>query len=269
MMNLLNPKIVIRKLFARYKKILISHPTIFQKVILVNEYPRSGASWLSRLLSDLLGIPFDPHRFMLPSSSFVIHGHYPYYPDSKNVIVMIRDGRDIMVSFYYHSLFIKENARNREAVLKHRKKLNFEDINDIFRYLPRFIEYTFTGMDFPPFTWKSFMEQWLGKGLPTVRYEDLLVKPLPVLDNLLTSTFEMSVKQETIKDVLDSHSFEKETMRKPGQEKIGNHLRKGISGDWKTKFRMEARQVFDHYAGDTLIELGYEPDRSWVLADLQ
>lgn len=35
-------------------------------------------------------------------------------------------------------------------------------------------------------------------------------------------------------------------------------------GDWRNNFTQEARQVFDYYAGDELILLGYERDRDWV-----
>ena len=41
-------------------------------------------------------------------------------------------------------------------------------------------------------------------------------------------------------------------------------MRKGIVGDWKNYFNKEAREIFNHYAGDQLIKLGYEKDRSWV-----
>jgi len=41
-------------------------------------------------------------------------------------------------------------------------------------------------------------------------------------------------------------------------------LRKGISGDWKTHFSLEAKQVFNYYAGDILIGLGYEKDGTWL-----
>jgi len=46
----------------------------------------------------------------------------------------------------------------------------------------------------------------------------------------------------------------------------GSFLCKGIARHWKTKFTREVREVFDYYAGDTPIELGYEQNRLWVSA---
>jgi hypothetical protein len=54
------------------------------------------------------------------------------------------------------------------------------------------------------------------------------------------------------------------TVRYEDLESKGNFLRKGIAGDWKNAFTPEAARVFDAYAGDLLIELGYERDHSWV-----
>src|SRR3712207_8037395 len=41
-------------------------------------------------------------------------------------------------------------------------------------------------------------------------------------------------------------------------------LRKGVVGDWRNQFSPEAREVFNRYAGEELILLGYEKDRKWV-----
>jgi hypothetical protein len=52
--------------------------------------------------------------------------------------------------------------------------------------------------------------------------------------------------------------------RKRGEEDQFSFLRKGIVGDWRNHFSAEAAVVFDAHAGSALIELGYEPDRSWI-----
>jgi len=36
------------------------------------------------------------------------------------------------------------------------------------------------------------------------------------------------------------------------------------AGDGRHHFTRDAAEVFDHYAGQTLIDFGYECDRSWV-----
>jgi hypothetical protein len=41
-------------------------------------------------------------------------------------------------------------------------------------------------------------------------------------------------------------------------------MRKGVIGDWRNHFTEEACKVFDQFAGNELIRLGYEKDHSWV-----
>ncbi len=68
-----------------------------------------------------------------------------------------------------------------------------------------------------------------------------------------------------VREVLEATSFEKRTGRKRGQQDLSwPSLRKGVAGDWKNLFTREAAELFDRYAGETLVEDGYEPDRSWV-----
>jgi hypothetical protein len=57
--------------------------------------------------------------------------------------------------------------------------------------------------------------------------------------------------------------MQRATGRAPGQEDRTNFIRKGVVGDWVNHFSREAAEVFDWLAGDTLVSLGYEPDRGW------
>jgi len=63
---------------------------------------------------------------------------------------------------------------------------------------------------------------------------------------------------------VERFDFARKAGRPAGVEEPTAFLRKGIAGDWQSRFSREAGEVFDHHAGLTLIEAGYEPDRSWV-----
>jgi len=53
------------------------------------------------------------------------------------------------------------------------------------------------------------------------------------------------------------------TGRRPGQEDIHAHQRKGIAGDWRNHFTTRVKEVFKQRYGHVLIATGYEPDLNW------
>jgi len=229
---------------------------------IVTEYPKSGGSWFSQMLADCLEIPF-PRNELPKLKSCVMQGHYKDNPFLRNVFCILRDGRDIMVSSYYHSLFRHERYNSR-LVENTRKNLIFDDYDDIERNLPEFLGYKFTGKVHPKFTWTEFVDSWIDKDVAFVKYEDLLKDAAGELYGSVLKVTGQSLDKTKLAKISEKYSFENLAKRKPGQENKRSFLRKGIAGDWKNHFSREAREIFNHYAGATLIKLGYEEDSSWV-----
>lgn len=229
---------------------------------IVTEYPKSGGSWVSQMLADYLQIPFPRNQFPRFQSS-VMQGHYLYSPMMRNVVVVLRDGRDIMVSSYYHSLF-KNERENHRLVTITRSEVQFNTDEDIRVNLPSFIEYKFNSKKHPRFTWPEFVDSWLGKKVIYVKYEDLLQDTNTTLRHLLYDLMGEEPDPERVKTIVNKYSFKNQSGRRSGEENTSSFLRKGIAGDWKNNFTLEAKQVFNHYAGETLVKLGYEIDDSWV-----
>ena len=229
---------------------------------IITEYPKSGGTWLSQLLSTSLDIPYPRNRLPVFDSS-VIHGCFLNSGKKNKTIVLNRDGRDIMVSFYYHSLVKKPRVSDRE-VDRITTDLGITDVSNIKENLPSFIDYCFANKTYPYFTWSDFVKKWHND--PSVvhtSYEALNKEATFELQRILEKLGE-KVSIEKIERVVDHFSFEKQTNRKKGQEDSAKFLRKGIVGDWKNSFTQESSELFDHYAGDELILLGYEKDHSWV-----
>lgn len=131
--------------------------------------------------------------------------------------------------------------------------------------LPQFIRYKFTTKRPPRFTWREFVESWLHRdGVAFVRYENLLVDPLKEFSAAIRTVYDHDLDVEKLEYAIEKYSFKNVAKRNPGQENKRSFLRKGISGDWKNHFNDEARRVFNSFAGDTLIKLGYEQDSSWI-----
>lgn len=231
--------------------------------IVLTEHPRSGGTWVGQMLAYCLNVP-NPRNRLPPRRRCLVHGHFLQVSPANDIVVVWRDGRDVMVSYYYYALFQQPTTRAGWSA-GHRKRLGIEDAADVQRYLPRFIDYCFA--DGPPrnMSWTQFVETWRGRGgLLETRYEALRENASRELRKLLQALSVHEVDEEAVADCVSRFSFQNVTGRQPGQEDPTDFCRKGVVGDWKEKFTQEAREVFDHHAGQALIDLGYEQDRAWV-----
>ncbi|HBY93757.1 MAG TPA: hypothetical protein DEP84_07265 [Chloroflexi bacterium] len=239
----------------------------FIQYYLVAEYPKSGGTWFCQMLSTYLGIPYPrnqrPHFILKPC---ILQGHFlPSRCWGKNVFCVIRDGRDVIVSAYYH--FLIHSDRNIPWVVERtRRAMPFDDYEDIEKNLPPYIEYMFTGFNRGAFhfRWDEFIYSCLEKDVTVVRYEDLLEN---TVNALYAAIYEVTGKDpdlEKLQMITQQFSFENQTGRKRGEENVESFLRNGVAGGWKQKMSREAREVFDYFAGKALIAAGYETDRSWV-----
>lgn len=237
--------------------------TRFFPLYVVNEYPKSGGSWVGDMLSELLNLPFPRNRLPVFKSS-ILHCHTLNSWNMQNVLVVWRDGRDVIISQYYYWLF-KNEKYNSSLVDKSRDDLKFADYNDIKNNLPIFIKYIFEDKRSINISWTDFVNKWAGcDRCVHVKYENLRNLPFEELSRVAQELTGKSFKYDEIQKIIDAHSFERKAMRKPGVENIHSFMRKGIVGDWKNHFTYESRKIFDDYAGKDLILLGYEKDHSWV-----
>jgi Sulfotransferase domain len=233
------------------------------QLYVVNEHPKAGGTWVGSMLGSALGVPFPQHR--LPAlRSAVMHGHYLNPWGMRNVVVVWRDGRDVMVSWYHHCLFPNE-WDNAALVERTRGDLHFADYEDVRGNLPAFIEYAFTRQRHPGFSWADFVRRWHSrKGVVHVRYEDLRRDTAGELERVVLELTGERLGRGRALEVAQEFSFARQAGRRPGEEDRHSFLRKGVVGDWRNHFGREARETFDRHAGEDLICLGYERDRSWV-----
>ena len=190
---------------------------------LVTEFPKSGGTWYSQMLADCLDLPFARNNNAPRFESSVLHGVFLYNRRYHNVSCVIRDGRDVMVSSYYHFLF-HNNANLPFGVEAKRKHLQFKDYDDIQTNLPRFIEYMFT--DFTKAfsfqcSWASFARSWMDREATFVKYEEMLADGVGTMTRAVTKLTGKVPDQEKISSVVDAYSFEKLTGRKRGQIEKG------------------------------------------------
>lgn len=232
-------------------------------IYIVNEYPKSGGSWVGEMLSDALDIPFPRNRLPMLCSS-ILHGHMMHSWNMHNVLIVWRDGRDVLISQYFHSLFENERG-NARLVAKCRADLRFTDYENVSENLVPFMEYVYVRKRHPRMSWTDFVNKWADcKRCVHVRYEDLRAYTVEALRRIVEELTGRTLDDAMLCSVVDKYTFEKMSGRKPGQSDSRSFMRKGVVGDWKSYFDKETKKRFREYAGDALIKLSYEADHSWV-----
>ncbi|MFK7902508.1 MAG: sulfotransferase domain-containing protein [Nitratireductor sp.] len=235
---------------------------------LVSEFPKSGATWYSKMLSECIDVPFPKSLSKPKLQKMILRDTKLYSSKYKNISVVMRDGRDIMISSYYHFLFPNE-VNLQFGIDEKRKILGFKDYEDIEHNLPKFIEYMFE--IYPTqgwgtrFNWAQFVDSWADKNTPIVKYEDLLQSPEEEMKRMVFELTGTVLSDDKASAVVSKYSFKNITGRKQGEFAKNSFARKGIAGDWKNHFNNQSVKIFKQYASNQLIKMAYETDDSWTV----
>ena len=233
--------------------------------IYVLGYVKSGTNWLCHLLSGILEMPIlEAWKVRLPVLHPCVYHTHRFIPlDSirRRTIYIMRDGRDTLVSYYFH-LIREQGPQLRQAEQVIGRRLTAENIRE---NLPGFISYlqatrTSTA-DWRTHieTWQRFREQYF-----TIRYEDLLTDAESELIRAIQALTGRQPEAGQVRSVVQQQDFRTVTQRAPGHEDSNKFMRKGVQGDWRNNFSRSAARKFNAYAGQLLIDLGYESDPSWT-----
>jgi hypothetical protein len=103
---------------------------------------------------------------------------------------------------------------------------------------------------------------WINSGILTVRYEDLIADEHGTFEKIIDYC-QIEVEREKLHHIISHNSFTRATGRKPGEEDVTSHLRKGISGDWKNYFTDTVKAEFKRRYPDVLARTGYESGPDW------
>lgn len=235
----------------------------------VSEFPRSGGTWLSYMVSEYLDIP-KPHQplFTVLRSS-VIQNHWGYSERLKRAIYLHRDGRDVCISHFYYVL---RGLNDESSGVRDYYTTRFPEITEAHgglelnsQHLPQFIEKWAERPIGCRIPWGEHVTPWVAEGTHciNVSYEDLNLDGMKTLTKVLEALTGEKVDRQRLQSIMDNHSFEKRSGRSPGTEDKTSFMRKGIVGDWKNYFNRESGEIFNHHFGDVLLQLGYEESTNW------
>lgn len=227
--------------------------------IYVVGYPKSGNTWLARLLGDVLDSPVISGRDKpsLADEGFSRKGKYiirqqhiihKKRPKDGKIVFIVRDPRDIAVSVMYY--WQRKNLMSVICGMSGRKGCG----------------------DQAPLSksggWVKYVGDWMEECDfdVFVKYENLLKNTPLALRSILCLLGADPVK--VIDDVVERQSFinrKKSIHNKlPYGETIQNRLmRKGVSGDWKKHFKCQHAEMMHERFFEMMEILEYEEDENW------
>lgn len=256
------------KLAMLQKELMASAASRFYPVYTVNEFPKSGGTWVKHMLAECLGVPVWTKGKPVWQPC-VLQGHWIKPRGKCRVVALLRDGRDVMVSLYFHSFFLNE-FQNEPLVKASRERFRFADYKDVRGNLLAFMR----GIDREPlsphFRWADFTETWVDReGVMIARYEDLRANTAGELERIVTSLSGRRADPALFAAVAARYTMDEMRSRtaelNPGiigrQRAEVSFIRKGSVGGWSDSFTDEALDWFENRHSKLLTRLGYQIGR--------
>lgn len=246
-----------------------------QHLVYVAGLGNSGSGWMANLHSSLPGFAqFSPVKWNQTYLQGEINEHALYagafeelsgklvvvkshsYGTLENAtllkatglkyIITVRDPRDTIISQYWH---IRRTPYHIDYSLATQYSLQDYIAQKLFS----------GSFEKTILTW---IRGWLQNRDPhrsiIIRYEDMLNNTHFHWKRIL-SFLKFEVDDRTVQEIVDLHSFERKTGRKPGHEDTSQVQRTGISGEWKSVFSRSLKHRFSQCGEDVIEALGYEP----------
>lgn len=237
-------------------------------------YPRSGGTWL-RFLAGNLAHPDKPVTFANLESAVpsiyhspdwlllraarprILKSHEAFYARHQRVIYIVRDPRDVAVSYYHY-------------VIKYRELPEDYPMAD---YIPRFMREDFEAQFGP---WNDHVLSWLKmrQGQPDflfLRYEDLLADPMTELGRVADFMGITATKSRLRRAInLSSSDHMRQLERKQSRQWSGTRksrqdmffVRSAKSGAWKQELPAESVHLIESNWGPVMQTLRYPLSRT-------
>lgn len=246
---------------AFYRRRLLQHPaTVYPEDTFLVSFPRSGSTWVRFLLTNLIWrreVLSATVRRVIPGVHIrrdrdlkrvppprLLKSHCPLNPRYPQVVYIVRDGRDVAVSYYYRRL----------------------THGFVYRSFSDFLERFLDGRVGSHGTWQDHVQGWLlrrSEQMPLllVRFEDLKADTAGQLARL-SDFLNISYGQKDLEEAVRSASFssmrQMEEARKPRLDEGDKFAtRKGIVGDWQQHFSAQDEALFWEKAGEAMRLVGY------------
>jgi len=245
--------------------------TVFPGDIFLVGYYRSGCTWSRFLFGNFIhqhetvtfaNLPrVVPTIYSLPdrvlrNSPRFLQSHESFDPRYPRVIYIVRDPRDVAVSFYFYNLKVRV----------------IPDGYSMDEFVVRFVHANVVPYADRVGCWQDHVLSWvrLREGRPEfrlVRYEDLLGDPAKELASLApvlgveptAARIERAIQLSSASHMqsLEKKQSQQWAATKDSRQDIA-FVREAKSGGWRSKLSPEAVQTIERAWGATMKELGYD-----------
>jgi hypothetical protein len=253
--------------FTQLRKLLLFYRHIWlnDRYNVIASYPKSGNTWIRFILASLITgeeatfdnvcqiVPeierFRSAEFSLPDGKKFIKTHEMWRPAYKKSLYIIRDGRDVSISYYY---FQKSLGR-------------FE--GTFSEFLKLFIEGRVDGYG----GWSGNVRSWVRQcerdpeSVCVIKYEDMLSKPIETVRGVV-DFFSINASESEIEWAIEGNKASKMKNKEGSSENLANKLgerqlsfvRKAVTNQWKDVFSTEDIELFNQELGELNRQLGYK-----------
>lgn len=175
-------------------------------------------------------------------------------PDSSRAFYILRDPRDLIVSWYYSARdthIVDNNPAN--PLFTARRALRQRSEKEGLRYA---IDYWYEGGRFDALaSW--FRADAEDPNVRIFRYEDLVSEQSAEFFADLFEFADISVPPAQMKSLLEAYSFQRLSGRRSGDDDQRSHLRSGSAGSWRQLLDSELEAYLDERSGGLVGVLGY------------
>ena len=179
-------------------------------------------------------------------------------PEQYKVFMVIRDPRDIVVSWYF-SATLTHKTKGNDVLHGLRQDLKSLTLEDGLIFSIEKLGYLFENLR----SWQEAESK--DARVKLFKYEDLTQENQFSTFKSLLEHCEILVSDDALQAALAQYSFKRLTRRQLGQEDVSSHFRKGMEGDWMNYFSEVVSQKFSSAADSLPTDLGYQSTEACLL----